>query len=67
MINETCTQAEFESLHHAVDRCRRGTTHVRVPLQALRHLLIDHGALHAALGKLRRYAEEARRHGFITV
>lgn len=49
MINEKCTQEQFEGLHEALERCRRTSTTVKVDRAALVALLIDHGQLWAAL------------------
>lgn len=50
-FEEHCTQAQFESLHRAIDKTRSTSTTVRVDKQALINLLIDHSQLHAQTGK----------------
>lgn len=48
-ITETCTQEQFEGIHAALDKVRSTSRTVTVDKDALRALLIDHGALWGAL------------------
>ena len=41
----TLTQEEFEDLHHACDKARSNSKHVRVEKQAVERLLMDHSNL----------------------
>jgi hypothetical protein len=41
------SQEAFEELHRRLDKVRQGTSEVKVPVAALRDLLMDHSELHA--------------------
>ena len=51
-IKETLTQEDFELIHQLVNKVKRGTKNVTLPIEAVKNLLEDHGTLHAIVEKL---------------
>ena len=51
-FKETCTQAQFESIHADVAKVRSTSQTVTVNKDALKALLVDHGELHGIVQKL---------------
>lgn len=48
-FKSTCTQEQFEAIVSALDKTRASSDTVKVPREALAHLLRDHGDLHSIL------------------
>lgn len=51
-ILQKCSQEEFEAIHAAVEKVRAGTECVKLPIEAVKNLLMDHSELYSIIGKL---------------
>lgn len=51
-MTEQCSQEQFEELHRALDKARRGSNIVKVDRAAFAALLMDHAELHAQISTL---------------